>query len=56
MGQRWGKEEREDPDVLTGNERLRGLTRSPGGWQCRVSLLRIVISVGYSSHLPLLTS
>lgn len=42
--------------VLTEKVRLRGLTRSPGGWQCQDPLPWMVISVGYSSHLPLVTS
>ena len=44
------------PGVLTERVRLRGLIRSPGGRQYQDPLPRTVISVGYSSHLPLLTS
>lgn len=43
-------------DELTERVRLRGLTRLPGGWQGQDPLLWMVISVGYSSHLPLATS
>lgn len=43
-------------DELTERVRLRGLTRFPGGWQGQDPLLWMVISVGYSSHLPLVTS
>lgn len=52
-----GKVYMEHPtDELTERVRLRGLTRLPGGWQGQDPLLWMVISVGYSSHLPLATS